>query len=121
MKLGKKELDLHFGWDFLAEVNDTLSFEMEVDGQKIPTRAGGMAFLQMGLSQYDPITVLKVIKAGLSTAKQKPSNEELKQLIEDLLAEGPDKYKAFVDELFEMIKKEPMLDALAKVTADAGA
>lgn len=112
MKLGKKELDLYFGWDFLAEVNDTISYEMEINGEKLPTRAGGMAFLEIGLSQYDPITVLKVIKAGLSTAKQKPSNEELKQSIEELLAEGPSKYKAFVDELFEAIKKEPMLNAL---------
>lgn len=116
MKLGKKELDLHFGWDFLAEVNETLGFEMDMEGQKISMRSGGMAFLQMGLSQYDPITLLKVIKAGLSTAKQKPSNEELKQSIEELMSESPDKYKAFVDELFEVIKKEPMLKALMELT-----
>lgn len=116
MKLGKKELDLHFGWDFLAEVNETLGFEMDMEGQKISMRSGGMAFLQMGLSQYDPITLLKVIKAGLSTAKQKPSNKELKQSIEELMSESPDKYKAFVDELFEAIKKEPMLKALMELT-----
>lgn len=112
----KKDYSLYFGWDFLENVNESLGIEMEVGGQKINTRSAGLNFLQSGLSQYDPITLLKGLKAALATNEQKPSNKALKKWIQELLVDDPKKYKEFIDELSAEIKKEPMLQALIKIT-----
>lgn len=116
IEINKKSYDLYFGWDFLEVINELLGFEMMVENQKIPTKTGGLNFLDMGLSQYDPVTVFKAIKAGLSTTKQKPSDGVIKQWITEKITEDIKEYKKLVDELNQAIKKEPMLKALVKLT-----
>lgn len=114
VEMKNKEIELHFGWAFLEEVNKTMGIELEVEGQPINTKTGGMALLQMGLGQYDPVAVVKTIKAGTVTEKSKPSTGDIQQFLEGLMEEEG-AYVEFVDELSDAIKKAPLLNALTKI------
>lgn len=115
IKINEKTYDLYFGWDFLEQINNQLGFEMDVEGQAIKTKTGGMNFLEMGLSQYDPITVVKVIKAATNTLKAKPSTKDIQGHIEELIGGEVNDYTNFVDELHNSIKKDKLLNGLQKV------
>lgn len=112
VKIANKEYTLHFGWEFLKEVNKKFGVTIEQGGQEINTRQGGLAFMNAGLESYDPVTVIEVVKAATNTELQKPATVNIQEAVEEKLLSGSKEYKAFVDELKESIKKEPKLKAL---------
>jgi len=112
VKINNKEYTLHFGWDFLEFINDVRGAEIKANGQGINTKTAGLSFLEAGLESKDPTAVRDAIKAGLSTEKSKPSNEDVEDFVKQKLVKTPKQYKDFVEELHEEIKKEPMLKAI---------
>lgn len=119
MKITIKEKDyaLHFGFDFFDEINRKMGVETVVSGTAVNMRILGLTFLEQGLGAYDPVAVANTLIAGLNTTVRKPTNGEIKQHVEDLLVKSADDYIAFVDELNETIKKQPMLAAYTALQA----
>lgn len=120
IKLNEKEFELHFGFEFLKEINNSMGVVIEVEGQEINTRTGGLTYLDAGLESYDPVSLIKAIKAGTCTLSSKPSTKDLERYVEDLLVTNTDEYVQLVEELKEEIKKQPMLTALSRVQANLG-
>lgn len=114
IKIANKNYTLYFGWDFLDRINHEFGIVVESAGQEINTRTGGLAFLEVGLSSYDPIAVQKAIQAATNTETSKPSVVNIRKVIEEMVQE-PKEYKAFVDEMLAEIKKAPLLKAVANL------
>lgn len=116
IKIANKNYQLYFGWDFLEKINQEFGIKVDVDGQEINTRTGGLAFLNVGLEAYDPIAVQKAIQAATNTAPSKPSIVNIRKFIEDKIIKDLDGYKELTNELASEIKKDPLLKALDKLT-----
>lgn len=101
--INQKEYELHFGWAFLRYMNKNSGFEVE----EISMDTGGLPKLTLGAELQDPETMVKIIKAGTDTEKQKPSNLEIEQYVETLIME--ENYSDVFDEMWEEIKKQPLL------------
>ena len=111
--INKKVYDLHFGFDFLEEVNKYFGLVIDVEGQEVNTKSGGLNFMLNGLEQYDPIALIKTIRCATSTEKSKPSKADLEAHVMELLNDD-EKYDAFLDELLAEIKKSPLINAMSK-------
>lgn len=111
--IGSKDYTLHFGWDFLETINNLFGYVTDIEGVSIETKMNGYPFMEMGLGAKDPIAVQKVIQAGTSTEKSKPSKVDIRKFIEDKLID--ETYSDFVEELHQEIKKDKLLSALAKM------
>lgn len=112
IKINANEYTLHFGWSFLEEINNVFGVRVEVDGNEMNTRAGGLTFLENGLERFDPITVAKAIKAGTNTYKNQPQFKDIQSYVEGILVKDSQEYVDLAKGILEEIKKEPMLKAL---------
>ena len=115
IKIANKEYTLYFGWEFLKEINKSFGITVEQGGQEMNTRQGGLAFMNAGLDSYNPVAIIDIIKAATNTEPQKPATVNVQKAVEEKLLSGTKEYKAFVDELKDTIKKEPMLKALSEL------
>lgn len=113
IKIANNIIALHFGWDFLEQINNHFGFKVDAENDvEINTKSNGFPFMEMGLKSYDPISVVKVIQSATATEKSKPSKANIQKMVEEMLVTDPKAYKAFVDELNEEIKKDKLLQAM---------
>lgn len=107
LEINGKEYPLHFGMDFIDEVEKVEGMKMEAEGMEMNIGTGGMSKLNNKLASYHPSGLRTVIKAGTITERQKPSNAEINQYIE-YLAETDD-YEDLFDEIVEELGKKPLV------------
>lgn len=75
-----------------------------------------MAMLNNKLASYHPSGLRTVIKAGTTTERQKPSNDDINNFIEELA--DSEKYEQTFDEIVGELGKKPLvLKALNAKTA----
>lgn len=105
IEIGKKEYELHFGWDFIETINKING--IEVKGMSMNT--GGVSMLDAQLDMNDPIALKKAIQAGTSTEKSKPSVKDIQEFIEGLIMdEDEEKYDEFVGNLKKQLSSQPL-------------
>lgn len=105
VEIGGKEYELHFGWDFIEEINRING--VEVQGMSMNT--GGVSMLDAQLSMNDPVALKKAIQAGTSTEKSKPSTKEIEDFIVELIEdEDEGKYDEFVGNLKKQLSTQPL-------------
>lgn len=100
--INEKEYELHFGWDFIEEINKLNG--VEVQGMAMNT--GGVTMLDAQLEMNDPVAVKKAVKAGLSTAKSKPSIQEIEDYVVDMIER--DEYDDFLNNLKKKLSTQPL-------------
>ena len=71
LTINGKEYALHFGMDFIDEVEKLEGMKMEAEGVSLNMGTGGMALLNNKLASYHPSGLRTVIKAGTTTERQK--------------------------------------------------
>lgn len=103
LTIGNRDLTLRFGLGFLQEMNKRNSAEYE----GIATGYGSMALLSAGYALKDPTAFIDLIRAATAHLPQKPSDLELEEYLEELIAN--DKYDEVFDSIFEEVKKSPLL------------
>ena len=107
LTINGKEYALHFGMDFIAEVEKIEGMKMEAEGVSLNMGTGGMAMLNNKLASYHPSGLRTVIKAGTTTERQKPSNDDINTFIEELA--DSEKYEQTFDEIVEELGKKPLV------------
>lgn len=101
-----KEYELIFGWDFLEEVNKRMG--ISVNGLEV--EQGGYIKLNSAVLTKDPISLVDIIQSATNTERQKPSKIGIQRFIEEKSIDGT--YSEFYDELYDEIKKQPLLKNL---------
>lgn len=99
LNINGKDYQLDFGFDFIDYVNQQDGLAI----QGINLGVAGMRMLPLGLDGKSPSTLRTIIKAGTITRPQKPSNEEVKAYIENLLNE--EKFDDVFNEVLEEMGK----------------
>ena len=107
LTINGKEYALHFGMDFIDEVEKLEGMKMEAEGVSLNMGTGGMALLNNKLASYHPSGLRTIIKAGTSTERQKPSNDDINVYLEEL-AESDD-YEQTFDDIVEELGKKPLV------------
>ena len=116
LTINGKEYALHFGMDFIDEVEKIEGMKMEAEGVSLNMGTGGMALLNNKLASYHPSGLRTIIKAGTSTERQKPSNDDINIYLEELA--NSDDYEQTFDGIVEELGKKPLvLRALNAKTA----
>ena len=116
LTINGKEYTLHFGMDFIDEVEKLEGMKMEAEGVSLNMGTGGMALLNNKLASYHPSGLRTIIKAGTITERQKPSNDDINIYIEELADSGD--YEQTFDDIVEELGKKPLvLKALNAKTA----
>ena len=103
IKIKDKEYPITIG---LGAINylDKIYF-VESDGVKL---GEGISYLIYYLTQQNPTALYNFYKAGITTLKQKPSNEDLEGYVEDLFKTEKSITKAF-EEAMEELKKSLLI------------
>lgn len=80
LKIGNRDYELHFGIEFLREIDR--DYEMKVERQGVHIGLGqGLAMVYTKLATYNPVAIYDVIKAGTITEQQKPSNKDIEAFL----------------------------------------
>lgn len=118
-KIANKDYTLHFGWDFLEQINALFGMKIEADGGvEINTRSNGYPFMIQGLESRDPVALQYVIQAATATEKSKPSKVNIRKAILELMQEDIELYKMTVDEILDEIKKDEVLQVIQRLVQD---
>lgn len=102
--IGKKDYSLSFGFDFINEL-DKFHFA-EINGIKYGM---GLTMLLTGLADENPTALRDLIKAGLSTEPQKPTNKEVEEFIMELADQSEEGLNPVFESYLEEVKKQPLL------------
>ena len=113
IKINERDYELHFGWAFLKYANKANG--LEVEGMNVGV--GGMTKLELGANLSDPETLLVSLKAGLASEQHQPSNRDLEKFIETKIED--DTYQEFYTELWQEVKKAPVLSQAVRGKAKA--
>lgn len=107
LTINGKDYTLHFGMDFIDEVEKREGMKMEAQGATMNMGTGGMAMLNAKLSNHHPVGLRTVIQAGTATERQKPSKADIDKFIEDL--SDSDEYEYLFEEIIEELGKKPLV------------
>lgn len=110
--IGKKTYESYFGFRFLDEINRRLGMTVEVEGQTINTRTGGINFLEVGLGGYEPNVLISAILACTVTSVDKPTTKEVETHVEHLILEDLEAYQALCEGILDEVKKNALLKNL---------
>lgn len=126
IEINGKDYTLQFGLRFLDVVDKERGVSANVEGATINTGAGGMDMLNQGLNVYSPSHLATVIRAGTAHLRQRPTDVEVENYIQELVEGGDEgevsqEYFDLYDQINDALGKNSMLqvamrgkEALAK-------
>ena len=107
LKIGEKEYAIILGFDAINYLDEVYYFE--VNGIKL---AQGVKIVMQYLMDENPVALYHMIKAGISTESQKPSNADIEAFISELGEKN--KMQKMFGEMIEELKKQPLTKHTAK-------
>jgi len=111
LEINGKKYPLTFGFDFLDYVNQENG--MVADGMK--TNVGGAAMLNANMQSRMPTALRLLIKGGTSTLRQKPSNEDIEEFINDISSDDK-KFNKVFDDIETELGKQPAISREMGIT-----